>query len=147
MHNSNNQFNQAELTFSYNHYPNPLKLKDTFKAGDVLLKLWKEDCQCTQAKKYVLFLDSKSQLIAWKHLTITLDDGYCAREIVGMAIACNASNIILSHHRLNSSTPNQIDKNLIAKTFEICEQHSLEIVDYLIITPLECVNYKVWLLN
>lgn len=141
------KFTQAELTFNYNHYPHFLKLADTNKAGQVLLKLWQEECQCSQARKYVLFLDANNQLIAWKHLASTLDDGYCAREIAGMAIACNASSIILSHNRLSSPTPNQSDKTLIAKAFEICEQFRLEILDYLIITPKECVSYKLWLLN
>lgn len=141
------KFTQAELTFNYHHYPHFLKLADTYQAGDVLLKLWQEECRCTQSKKYVLFLDAKNQFIAWKHLANTLDDGYCAREIAGMAIACNASSIILSHHRLHSSTPNQSDKTLIKKTFEICEQFRLEILDYLIITPQECLSYKLWLLN
>lgn len=140
-------FTQSELRFNYNHYSQFLKLEDTLTAGEFLLKLWKEDCKCSQPKKYVLFLDSKNQLIAWKHLSTTLDHGYCAREIAGMAIACNASNIILSHHRLNSSTPNKADKDLLTNTFKACEEYKLDILDYLIITPEKCLSYKLWLMN
>lgn len=89
MHIPENQFSSAELKFSYTDYPQLLKLNDTYQAGEVLLSIWKEECQYKEARRYVLFLNSQHQFIAWKNLPNRLDCGYCAREIGGMAIACN----------------------------------------------------------
>ncbi len=145
MRNEKNKFSSAELKFSYTDYPQLLKLNDTYRSGEVLLTIWQEHCQCKEPKKYVLFLDSKNQLIAWKNLPIQLDSGYCSREIAGMALACNASSIIFSHNRLRGAKPNNADRMLIVKTFKLCERILVEILDYLIITPNECVSYKAWL--
>ncbi len=142
-----NQFSSAELKFSYTDYPQLLNLSDTYRSGEVLLSIWKEECQCKEARRYVLFLDSHHQFIAWKNLPIRLDCGYCAREIAGMALACNAKNIIFSHNRLQDARPNATDKILTAKTFELCESIAVEILDYLIITPNECLSYRAWLTN
>ncbi len=145
MHNSKNHLALAELKFSYAHYSQILKLENTSQAGELLLKLWQEDCLCNERKKYCLFLDSANQLIAWKHLPDSLDYSFCAKEIAGMAIACSASSIILSHHRLHSAAPNSADRALIDHTFKMCERIAVEILDYLIITPSECVSYNAWL--
>lgn len=145
MYNSKHQFASAELKFSYTHYPQLLNLNDTYKSGEVLSAIWEEDCQCAESKRYILFLDSQNQLIAWKNLLMDLDGGYCSREIAGMALACNAKSIIFSHHRIRDAKPNVTDQMLVTKTFELCERIMVEILDYLIITPNECLSYKAWL--
>lgn len=71
--------------------------------------------------------------------------GYYAREIAGMAIACNACSLIISHNRLNYPKPSIADKTLIAQTYKMCNRLALKILDYLIITPNDCLSYKVWL--
>ncbi len=93
----------------------------------------------------LIAIDMNNKLIVWKHLPDTLDYSFCAREIAGMAIACNASSIILSHHRLHSAEPNSTDRALIDHTFKMCERIAVEILDYLIITPSECISYTAWL--
>ena len=139
MHNSENQLALAELKFSYTVYPQLLKLSNTQQANEMLLKLWEQECQCKEQKRYVLFLDYEEQFITWKHLPNSLN---IAHEIAGMALACNAKGIIISHNRLNYPKPNFADKTLVTKTFRICECMMIEILDYLIITPNQCVSYK-----
>ena len=147
MRNSKNQFSHAELKFSYAHYPELLMLGCTFQASDLLLKLWNEQCKCAEPRRYVLFLNVKNQLITWKQLPVDVENTYhyYAREIAGMAVACNASSIILSHHRLTTTKPNLGDKELMAQVFKICGRFAIEILDYLIITPTQSLSYRAWL--
>jgi DNA repair protein RadC len=145
MRNSKKQFAMAELTFCYSAYPKHLNLNTTHKIRQLLLRLWQNDCQCQQARCYVLFLDAQGQFITWKALSpCTSHNGY-AREITGMAMACHASSIILSHNRLYGAKPNMADRTLISHVFVLCEYLSIEILDYLIVTSNQCTSFKNWL--
>jgi DNA repair protein RadC len=147
MHIPKNNLALAELKFSYSNFPQVLTINNTTEAANVLLALWNQQCQCKEPRRYVLFLDGKNQLIAWENLTMNFEQGYCAREIAGLALACNARSVIFSYHRLDNSTPNATDRELVVSTFKICETILVDILDYLLISPNEHLSYKAWLLT
>lgn len=137
-----NQIALAQLKFSYQHYAQFLNLKATANTSNFLLQLWKEDNGAIQPKWYVLFADADGQLITWHCLQNTININECVRNIVGLAKTCNATRLVLAHHRLFNHKPNQTDQLWLSKTFEACERSCLDIIDFLILTPKNYYSFR-----
>ncbi len=139
-----NPFSSSEIKFSYYHYPELAMLNSTIQLREILLTLWAQQCQCNVPKRYVLFLNSRNQFIAWKHLPIDLEYRYYyyANEIAGIAIACNAKSVVLSYNQLNRLVYDSIDECLVNQTIKNCKAVKVAVIDYLILTKNEWFSFK-----
>ncbi|MGF1924838.1 MAG: JAB domain-containing protein [Bacteroidia bacterium] len=144
-----NKFASIELKFRYFHYSDLLMVDSVVCARELFLSLWEQECQCKRPTRYVLFLNFRKQLITWKRLRVNVEYSYYyyAREIAGMAVACDASYVIMSHQQLAVSLVSEADKNLQDKTIDSCRRVGVQVLDYLIVTPPSCAASKMVLEN
>ncbi|TKC06677.1 hypothetical protein FA048_15850 [Pedobacter polaris] len=57
----------------------------------------------------------------------------CKQQIVGLAIACNATNVVLAQCRDSKKTRfDSFDRLLVVSLFAACEKAEVNIIDYLL---------------
>ena len=86
----------------------------------------------------VLYLNRASRVIGYKVLGTGGTSGCIVdtKVLLGIALKCNASSIIISHnHPSNNSNPSRADRELTKKIKGACELMDLFLLDHLILTP------------
>lgn len=84
----------------------------------------------------VLFLDNQNRLIKKEKMffgTINQTSVY-PREIVKLALRCNAASILIAHnHPSGSSEPSDADRIMTARIEEACELMDIRMLDHIIV--------------
>lgn len=113
------------------------KIQTSKDAYDVLMKFYDEDVFELTESVIVIYLNSANNTIGWmKHssggMTQTVVD---PKLIVGTALKCGATGIILSHnHPSGQRIPSQQDKEITKRLKEGCKFLGLTLMDHIIVT-------------
>jgi DNA repair protein RadC len=103
----------------------------------LLKEIWNMDTIELHEEFKVIYLKPNNEIIGIYHhskggITGTLAD---VRLIVGVALKCAATAIILAHnHPSGNLTPSEQDEKLTKRVVDACEIFSIKVHDHLIIT-------------
>lgn len=131
----------AEIRVSFSHkipQKERIQIKSSQDAYKVLKDVWDSDLIAYQEAFLVLLLNRSNRVLGYRFISTggvssTIVD---AKHIFGLAVKCNASNIILAHNHPSSNTkPSQADLNLTRKLKKAGNLLDVEVLDHLIITP------------
>lgn len=106
-------------------------------AYKMFLRFWDDTIDYKESFN-VMYLDNAQQIIAL-HRHSTGTTGACivnVKEIVGAAILCNASSIIVAHnHPSHNTEPSHSDITLTKRLKEALGLFDITLIDHLIVTP------------
>jgi DNA repair protein RadC len=131
----------AEIQVSYRSKIPPkkrIKIKSSNEAFKVFSLIWDKDTVEYQERCYVLYLNKGNYILGYRLLSIGGISGTVVdvRSILGVALKCNASSIILCHnHPSGTHRPSQTDINLTKKLVSSGKILDVCILDHLILVP------------
>jgi DNA repair protein RadC len=136
----------AEISISYKPIITKIKKITSSKdAYDVLYPFFDENTIALQEHFMVMFLNHSNQVLGVYPVSKGGISGTVAdvRLILGVALKCAASSIILVHnHPSGNLTPSTADEMLTLKVKHAGEYMDIKLIDHLIVTPLKSKYYS-----
>jgi DNA repair protein RadC len=136
----------AEISISYKPIlENNKKITSSKDAYDVIYPLFDENTVALQEHFMVMFLNNANHVIGVYHVSKGGISGTVAdvRLILGVALKCAASSIILAHnHPSGNLTPSSADEMLTLKVKHAGEYMDIKLIDHLIVTPSKSKYYS-----
>lgn len=136
MRTQKNQIALAELKFSYQALKKPLDVATAQSSYQLLAHLRNGHFSNDKLELYVMFLNEKQQAFSWYELTGQKLASKCLNQMVGLAVASGAHGIlILSYCDNEHLSFHKLDEYFVQSCFNICVDHKIEIIDYIICSP------------
>jgi DNA repair protein RadC len=137
---SNSLSQIAEISISYKPIITKIKKITSSKdAYDVLYPFFDENTIALQEHFMVMFLNHSNQVLGVYPVSKGGISGTIAdvRLILGVALKCAASSIILAHnHPSGNLTPSTADEMLTLKVKHAGEYMDITLIDHIIVTPI-----------
>lgn len=98
---------------------------------------------CTHEEAWLALVDTRNRLIAWQRLREGGIDSVAVqpRDILALALACNASGIILIHnHPGGNAEPSLSDIQLTSELENLAPHMGMRFLDHVIITDGDCYS-------
>ncbi len=131
----------AEISISYKPIITKIKKITSSKdAYDVLYPFFDENTIAIQEHFMVMFLNHSNQVLGVYPVSKGGISGTVAdvRLILGVALKCAASSIILAHnHPSGNLTPSSADEMLTLKVKHAGEYMDITLTDHIIVTPIK----------
>src|SRR5215831_12705018 len=135
----------AEITVSYKPAAEKKPvIVSSLDAFNLLRDLYSPDTICLQEQFSVLYLNRSNKVIGYYRVSVGGITGTVAdpRLILGVALKCAASSIILCHnHPSESIKPSLQDEELTKKIKEAAKVMDIQVMDHLIITPTQYYSF------
>ena len=128
---------EIELKYRATNIPDRICLKSSEQVYKLLKEIWNEDTIDLHEEFKVIYLKNNGEIIGIYHhskggITGTLAD---VRLIVGVALKCAASAIILAHnHPSGNLKPSSRDEKLTKQVVCACELFNIVVYDHFIIS-------------
>jgi DNA repair protein RadC len=112
---------------------------------DTFMKLWNQDTIELYEEFKILYMNRYNHIIGvYNHskggISGTVAD---VRLIIGMALKCAASAIILAHnHPSGNKNPSEVDIQLTRKIKECCETFDIILLDHIVLTSDDFYSFK-----
>ncbi len=128
----------AEIKVSYsNTNLEKVKITSSLKMFDLVIKHWNLDIIEYQEEVKVILLNRANIVLGIYEMSKGGISGTVVdiRIILGVALKCNASNIIMVHnHPSGKLVPSDADKSITKKLKDACNLLEVPLLDHLIIT-------------
>jgi len=138
-----NQIALAELKFSYQALKQPLDVSKAKFSFKFLKRISGKPLPNYENEQYVLFVNEKRHVFSWYKLQDFGMVGNYIQQIIGLALACNASGIIILKY--NDERPlfiDSVDELFVSTCFDTCEKVKIDIIDYIICNPKTYLSYR-----
>lgn len=131
-----NVINEIEVSYKPTFYGNP-KIKNSKEVKELFQKNWDSEIAFAESF-YIMLLSRKNQVIGIKKMSQGTISGTVTpiREILSIALKCNAVGIITCHnHPSGNYKPSDSDIKVWNKLKKSCALIDIKNIDNLIITP------------
>lgn len=128
---------QSQLKVSYNHKILSAPISCSTDSHRFLLRIWDKKLLNLQEQVYILFLNSNSEVIAWRcfHTGTFSQTFFDIKLILSCALGCMADKIIVAHnHPCGDTSPSFRDVEVTTQLKKACVLLDVKLSDHIIVS-------------
>ncbi len=136
---------EIELKYTATKRTNQNRIITAQQSYDTFMKLWNQDTIELYEEFKILYMNRYNHIIGVNNHSKGGISGTVAdvRLIIGVALKCSASAIILAHnHPSGNKNPSENDIQLTRKIKECCETFEITLLDNIIVTSDGFYSFK-----